>query len=84
MFGKACWLAELYLLGDGELPDQYLEAMDLCDEAARLARAAGLAATAQAKSIRLPGSRIQVWTVHVPTASFCSITCCGESSMLFP
>ena len=83
MFGKACWLAELYLLGDGELPDQYLEAMDLCDEAARLARAAGLAATAQARSIRLPGGNIQVWARPLPTASFCSVRYC-ESSMLIP
>ena len=84
VFGKACWLAGLYLLGDGELPDQYLEAMDLCDEAARLARAAGLAATAQAKSIRQPGNNVQVWTGPLHTASLCSVRCCREGSMLNP
>lgn len=43
----------------GELADKYLEAMDMCEEAARLARAAGVAALTQAKSIRIPGGKVQ-------------------------
>lgn len=37
-----------------------MEAMDLCEEAARLARAAGVAAVAQADSVRVPGGDVQV------------------------
>lgn len=75
VFGKACWLAQLRQPENplfGELPDQYQEAMDLCDEAARLARAAGMSALAQAKSIRIPGGTVQVQT-HPASSKQCQI-----------
>ena len=58
--GRPCWLAQFKAPLPGELADDSAEAMDMCDEVARRARAISRKAIAQAEAFSHPEGRIQV------------------------
>lgn len=57
--GRPCWLAQLRSPLNGELADDAAEAMDICDEVARRARAVGRKAKAQAEEFGDPAGHMQ-------------------------
>ena len=63
--GKACWLAQLRSTVKDDLNTDFEEAMDFCEEAARLARASSAAALNLANEIREPGGPVQVCNVKI-------------------